>query len=132
LFRASTHGRNAIRYACTLQPAKIAAAGKLFNAPDIEEGKKRVYRKVDFYSAATGSIALALQAESERNKEENDILEWIWPESKPYKVPMRSCDLVHGAGEWFLQSLEYTNWSGHGPSTLICPGQGNFSHYCNG
>jgi len=101
----------------------VAVAGKLFNAPDIEEGKTRVYRKLDFYGTTTSSIALSLQAEAAWNKEEKNLLEWIWSDNKPSKA-IQTSDLVQGAGEWFFRSPQYTDWVSQGPSVLICPGNG--------
>lgn len=103
----------------------IKAVAQIFNAPDIEKPKNEVYRHLEAYSAARDSVTLSLQAEASLNKETEDILEWAWPESKPYTAALRSCDLVEGAGEWFLRSPEYTDWVGQGPPTLICPGHGN-------
>lgn len=80
-------------------------------------------RKPDFYTTASSSTAFALQVEAAR-KEEDAILEWVWPATKRHNTPLGEDDLVKGAGEWFVNSSQFTGWVGQGPSTLICPGQG--------
>jgi hypothetical protein len=105
-------------------------AGKLFNAPDVQNGKKRVIDQLALYTMATTSTTLSLQLNAVRDKDHEAILEWIYPRSKSesHKGPLRD-DLVEGAGEWFFRSSEYTNWVSKDPSnqvrsTLICSGSG--------
>jgi hypothetical protein len=105
-------------------------AGKLFNVPDVQNGKQRVIDQLALYTAATTSATLSLQVKAVRDKDYEAILEWVYPRNKSesHKSPLGD-GLVEGAGEWFLGSPEYTNWVRKDPSTqdgaiLICSGSG--------
>jgi hypothetical protein len=104
----------------------ISVAGRFFNAPDVQNGKQRVVDQLALYTTTASSTTLNMQLRAKRDKDLEDILEWIWPRNQSYSNPLRD-DLVEGAAEWFLRSPEYTNWVSDsrfykGPSTLICPG----------
>lgn len=66
---------------------------------------------------------IALQAKAIRERQEEDILEWIFPKGLKYITPKRGKEFGDTC-DWFLRSAEYLDWVGQGPSTLICTGQG--------
>jgi hypothetical protein len=64
----------------------------------------------------------ALQTKVIREKQEEDILEWIFPSSSKYITPKRGKEFTDTC-DWFFRSTEYLEWVGQGPSTLICVGK---------
>jgi hypothetical protein len=64
-----------------------------------------------------------MQFKRANEKEKEKILEWICPKIDSYLIPKRS-DGVKDTCQQFLDSKEYLNWAGSGPSTFICKGQG--------
>lgn len=101
---------------------------RALNPKDLENGKRRVFEKLEFYSKATTRVATTLLADTVLEAQRQEILEWIWPKSKSY-IPPKTGKLVDQACRGFLTSSEYAAWVGNGSSTLICTGQRTSSNF---
>jgi hypothetical protein len=97
----------------------ILVAKKVFMEPDFDEKLKTVHARSGLYSNA-------LQCKVVREKQQNDILEWISPKNDSLIAP-KPLDEVADTHRVFINSDEYLDWVGEGPSTLICSGQRTFS-----
>ena len=64
----------------------------------------------------------ALHTQVMREQQQEEILEWLCPDTALYLTPKRADDVVDTC-KTFLESTAYLKWTGKGPSTLICTGQ---------
>jgi hypothetical protein len=87
---------------------------KAFITPDFDQKLTSVHTRSQLYGSA-------LQAGVIREKQHEDILEWISPKDKTSITPKRLNEVVDTHLS-FVRSTEYLNWVGEGPSTLICSG----------
>ena len=94
----------------------MLVAKKVLLKPDFDEKLNTVHTLSTLYSGA-------LQSQAIREKQYEDILEWISPSSTNYITPKRSNE-VGSTCHWFLVSDKYLEWVGQGRSTLICSGKG--------
>ena len=96
----------------------------VFDIPDIERAQARVLQKVHMHTDAVAKIMAAVQAKALRRKNDEQILEWLWPKTREEAVlrPKNHEDVGESC-QWFLSSYEYKNWTGPGPSVLICTGK---------
>ena len=90
--------------------------GKAFGTLNFHQKLEIVHTRCDLYSST-------LQSLEYREKQHKEILEWVWPSSTKYITPKRPKDLGDTCC-WFLDSPNYLDWVGEGPSTLICSGKG--------
>ena len=97
----------------------MLVAKKAFMQPDFDEKLKTVDRLSQFYG-------MALQSKDIRERQHDDILKWIFPESNTAITP-KPFDEVAGSHRVFTDSEEYLKWVGEGPSALICSGQRSFT-----
>jgi len=87
------------------------------STPDFHQEKlASVHRRLALYTSA-------FQARAIRERQEEDVLEWICPKDLKYLTPKGGKEF-RTTCEWFLKSSEYSSWAGQGDSTLICTGQG--------
>ena len=94
----------------------MSVAKKIFLNPDFD-------KKLDIVRARSGFYGDALQSMAIREKQYNEIIEWICPSSTKYLTPKKEKE-VQDTCHRFLASSEYLDWVGQGPSTLICSGRG--------
>jgi len=94
----------------------MLVAKKVLLKPDFDEKLNTVHTLSTLYSGA-------LQSQAIREKQYEDILEWISPSSTNYITPKHDNE-VSSSCRWFLASDEYLEWVGQGPSTMICGGKG--------
>jgi len=91
---------------------------KAFITPDFDEKLSTVHTRSGFY-------ANALQSKVIRDKQQQDILEWICPKGGT-SIPPKRRDEVVNTHQPFVNSEEYLNWVGNGSPTLICTGHRTF------
>ena len=91
---------------------------KAFITPDFDEKLSTVHTRSGFY-------ANALQSKVIRDKQHQDILEWICPKGGT-SIPPKRRDEVVNTHQPFVNSEEYLNWVGNGSPTLICTGHRTF------
>ena len=96
--------------------------------PEIHKATNEVKDEVDKYTTIINSIVTAMQFKNENEKQDENILEWIYPTREGYVTPKPS-DKVGDTCQLFLNSDAYLNWVGGGPSTLICTGQRTLVYY---
>ena len=109
-------------FALTLLPNSALAIKNALTIPDIEKATKRVNDDANCYTAIINYVAHAMQFTREREKQDEELLEWICPIGGSYITPKRRDD-VEDTCQRFLNSKEYLSWVGQGPSMLICSGQ---------
>jgi hypothetical protein len=96
----------------------------LSNSPDIKGAKGDVDSAIDMYIHATTSLTATIGVQILVNQRERDILQWLWTgDFEERHATLRKSRVLH-SGQWFLESDEYNQWVGDGPSTLICQGIG--------
>ena len=114
--------------------AERSGVGRFFITldPEIDDAKRRVIEKIQFYEKATSTVATALQVDRGFRDHQSNLLKWILPEnSEIYLIP-KGQDEIQGTGTWFLTSPEYSTWvGGELQSTIICSGQGIHPRHCN-
>jgi hypothetical protein len=88
---------------------------KAFITPDFDQKLAIVHSRAELYSET-------LNVQARREKQQDDVLEWISPNSAHYLTPKYADDIGNTCQE-FLQCNEYLNWVGNGPPILICTGR---------
>ena len=96
---------------------------KCFVTPDFDKNLVTVSRRSQWY-------ATALQLKLVREKQHDDIIEWICPREMNYITPKREKE-VGDTCRWFFESPKYQDWVGQGASTLICSGRGTVLPKCS-
>jgi len=85
---------------------------KALITPDFDQKLSIVHTRSELYTRA-------LQSKVIREKQHQDILEWICPGGGNSITPKRR-EEVADTHESFVKSELYLNWVGDGPPTLIC------------
>ena len=93
----------------------MSVFAKVWMTPDFDAQLKVVDTRSQSYMSA-------LHAQVMREQQQEDILEWLCPDTAHYLTPKRADDVVDTCNK-FLESTAYLDWTGKGPSTLICTGQ---------
>lgn len=94
----------------------ILVLKNVFLTPHFDESVAIVHTRSALYTSA-------LQSKFIREKQQNDVLEWICPSSTKYIRP-KSDKEVGNTCRRFVESREYLDWVGEEPWTLICSGKG--------
>jgi hypothetical protein len=89
---------------------------KAFITPDFD-------KKLTIVNTWSGLYSNALQAKVIRERQHDEILEWVYPNAG--SSTLKGGDEVGNTCQFFVNSKEYMNWVGNGPSTLICTGRRN-------
>jgi hypothetical protein len=118
MFDGSDRLGECIEYSSLLIPL-ILVARKSLMKPDFNEKLKTV-------EAVSRLYGMALQSKAIRERQHDDILKWIFPESNSAITP-KPFDEVADSHHVFTNSEPYLNWVGQGPSALICSGQRTFT-----
>jgi hypothetical protein len=100
----------------------VLVIGNAFDIEGVKNARARVAEKLQLYTATVTKISAVMQVKDLYEKQELDILEWIWPESKAVLTPKSRCDVAQSC-QWFLESKEYKDWIGQGPPVLVCSGK---------
>jgi hypothetical protein len=87
---------------------------KAFITPDFDQ-------KLTIVHTRSGSYSRALQSKVIRDRQHQDILDWICPEGGNSITPKRRDEIID-THQSFVNSELYLNWVGDGSPTLICSG----------
>lgn len=87
---------------------------KSFITPDFDQ-------KITIVHARSRLYISALQVQVIREKQHEDIINWISPKGVNYITPKRR-DEVADTHQSFVDSEEYLKWVSDGSSVLICSG----------
>jgi hypothetical protein len=115
----------------------LLAVLKIFAATEIDKATGRVNDEAKRYTTIITTVVHSLTFKREKEnendrlvklkkkkeKEKDRILEWIAPRDVKYITPKREKQ-VGDTCHWLLRSLNYSDWVGQGPTTMICSGKG--------